>query len=846
MQFTINQDYAKRYNEFRRKEVLQKLKDKHGDVKLTKGAVKRETAEGDQLVPTDEDSNASDYSESDSSDSSTSEDSSFSDREHEDFLVLYDALCRNDPALNDPNKQWFRDKRKTKEDLVESQQSVDLNEARSCDISTAEEKCEKKLLKSDHEALSLRDYERQFLLDHRGIEDEVVAREAERVSKLESDEILAKLSQSAVNLSKAMFLAASDAAFKQSAEDESPGCDFLVRRQKSDSITEHDRIASVNFRNLQFTDNQDTEAEEFLRNFILNKRWKQPVDRLPTYEEVLQQANLPTDEQTVTENTDLTEDKILDEDDEFLIKVHEFERANQETNSDTPVKKPFILLNNSSSDLPSFDLPTLGLLNFQVQFPGDKPIAKHRFEEEDQEFIKSYPRKIQNTVQQPATGGTSTRALKRQARRARKLEEKKAKLEELERMRRLKLSMVADKIARIQRSCGSGCGLSTFDFAHVANPDVPLQPTVEAEVLDTVVDLAEHLDEDWDPEKHDRLLSRLFDDAYYDVHEEEQHPPQFSDASDLDSDHIFDPESNTSFARKEKKKSKLSEQHQQDREHQAIAVSSKETFTRVSSEDSDTEASNAGEDQSQPSGIRARRRIRSKARLRRALKRAKAPFDPTVDSDFDHYFEKHYKLPCEDIIPGPTPEEDIYCHFHYRQVKPNDFGLTTEEILTAPTRELNSWIPMNRVTSYRTEEEEERDLRIYHSNKKLQKKTNVLASLTDPNNHWWPADEGERILSSATTSSGKKRKRSRKHRKSRSTNASVGANSDREETKTEPSRINSHPEIHENSRRRLKMSKGINVSAARLAASGITPKDIYRAQNKAKAKRETVEGPDTS
>ncbi|KAF6772540.1 hypothetical protein AHF37_08464 [Paragonimus kellicotti] len=281
---------------------------------------------------------------------------------------------------------------------------------------------------------------------------------------------------------------------------------------------------------------------------------------------------------------------------------------------------------------------------------------------------------------------------------------------------------------------------------------------------------------------------------------------------------------------------------------QAVAVSSKETFTRVTSEDSDAEASDAdaAEDKSQPSGIRARRRLRSKARLRHALKRAKAPFDPTVDSDFDHYFEKHYKLPCEDIIPGPTPEEDIYCHFHYRQVKPNDFGLTTEEILTAPTRELNSWIPMNRVTSYRTEEEEERDLRIYHSNKKLQKKTNVLASLTDPNNHWWPADEGERISSSATTSSGKKRKRSRKHRKSRSSDVSLSVNPDEEEIRSEPSRINGHPEVRENSQRRLKMSKGINVSAARLAASGITPKDIYRAQNKAKAKQKAVEGPATS
>lgn len=60
----------------------------------------------------------------------------------------------------------------------------------------------------------------------------------------------------------------------------------------------------------------------------MNKRWKQPAEKLPTYEEVLQQANLPADEQ----HPGFVDDSILDEDDEFLVKVHEFERSKQETN----------------------------------------------------------------------------------------------------------------------------------------------------------------------------------------------------------------------------------------------------------------------------------------------------------------------------------------------------------------------------------------------------------------------------------------------------------------------------------------------------------------------------------
>ena len=72
-----------------------------------------------------------------------------------------------------------------------------------------------------------------------------------------------------------------------------------------------------------------------------------------------------------------------------------------------------------------------------------------------------------------------------------------------------------------------------------------------------------------------------------------------------------------------------------------------------------------------------------------------------------------YKLDFEDIVGG------IPTRFKFRQVPPNDFGLTAEELLYSEERELNRWAPLRKVVTYREEDEESKDIRKYHSHNYL-------------------------------------------------------------------------------------------------------------------------------
>jgi protein KRI1 len=69
----------------------------------------------------------------------------------------------------------------------------------------------------------------------------------------------------------------------------------------------------------------------------------------------------------------------------------------------------------------------------------------------------------------------------------------------------------------------------------------------------------------------------------------------------------------------------------------------------------------------------------------------------------DELFDSLYKLDFEDIVAG------IPCRFKYRQVPPEDFGLTAEDILNADDQELNQYVSLKKFATYRNKTDKDKD-----------------------------------------------------------------------------------------------------------------------------------------
>ncbi|CAD6199648.1 unnamed protein product [Caenorhabditis auriculariae] len=342
-------------------------------------------------------------------------------------------------------------------------------------------------------------------------------------------------------------------------------------------------------------------------------------------------------------------DENIDEDEKFLrdyILNKDYEPTENEEN---PTYEEIVELEEDEKDMDR-------QRNFEIKY-------NFRFENPDQDFLKSFPR----TVSESLRKDDSKRKEKRKERNERKKEEKEEKKKELKHLKKMKRSQIEEKLARLSKA--AGC-------------DIPLS--------------IDELQADFDPKEFDKKMQAIFNDEYYgkeeDFKEDDNEKPVFSDDDAvLDSDYEdFDDVDVTKLKKNPEDVAEESGEEEEDDEKPGNSAG---------------RAIKAAENALHRDG-KDNRRKRKRNALKDALRREKPLFDPR-EKTFEEYFNEYFALDYEDVIG------DQVTKFKYRDVVPNDFGLTADEILEADERQLNAWASLRKVTAYRTQQEEAFDLTAY-------------------------------------------------------------------------------------------------------------------------------------
>ncbi|KAL3209276.1 hypothetical protein MRX96_009268 [Rhipicephalus microplus] len=385
----LNEDYAKNYNKWREKEELQKLKDKYGEnvaLDSSSSSSESEDEDAEELTPTFE----------------------------KKFLETLSALKSKDPKIYDKSTVFFEP----------------TGDAGDGEPVKEKQKKEKPMF--------LKDYKRKLIIEKQGMpsDEEDVEGDADLSTQHKQGHFATAAEEEHLKRSFKAALADFD-------DDEDDDGSLLKTAKHSeelkaetdeeyrkwlkgevDKIHQKKDVEKLGYLHDYWNSSNLDKAEEFLRDYILNKRYLEK-SRLP--------AAQPDDDEDLS-----ADEAILEE---------------QET--------------------------------FEHKF-------NYRFEEPDSEFIKKYPRTMQDSMRRK----DDRRKLKRQEVRERKLQEKEQKKEEINRLKALKKKEILEKLQKLKEVTGN-------DQLGIADADI---------------------EGDFDPQEHDRRMNAIFNNEYYEQEAEESKP----------------------------------------------------------------------------------------------------------------------------------------------------------------------------------------------------------------------------------------------------------------------------------------------------------------------------------
>ncbi|KAH8365685.1 hypothetical protein KR093_003364 [Drosophila rubida] len=558
LQISTNQDYAKTYNSLRKKELLQKYKDRGLDV-----------------------------SESElDSDSESSEEEEVDAKFDQEFFKTLASLKSKDPKIYDKETRFFNE---------------DESEGDDDDKEVAAKKKSSKA-----KPVTLKDYERKVILEHNGKfessddereEDEQMERaqsptavEEERRIKAEFRNVMNQADDDGEDEEFGGIFKKRTKTKAQTDAEEADFAKWLAGKQADAEIEEGAKQQLAPLKQY-WNSSKLTQGESFLRDYILNKGYANTdAAEIPTYDEIVGDT------------------APLSDDEQELEKQAEFEQK----------------------------------YNF-------------RFEEPDADFVKRYPR----TIEQSLRRSDDKRKEKRKELKERKQQEKEQKMKELDLIKDMRRKEIEEKIRKLKAVTG--------------NDELGFKD--------------DELEEDFDPEAHDRRMQELFNDDYYNVDEGEEKPECPSDIEELaleDWDN-YDPG-----------------QHRDDDEVHC----EDEDFNMDCDYDPATAKQQLQQELIESSrGRKGRKGRRNK--FMEMIQAEKPVFNPEDEQTYGDYIDEYYQLDYEDIV-GDQP-----CRFKYVETTPNDFGLTIEEILLAKNKELNQWASLKKAVQNRPDYVEKKEQRLY-------------------------------------------------------------------------------------------------------------------------------------